>query len=443
MSRTTTGTPSVQPHRCAIYTRKSSDEGLDQKFNSLDAQYEVCKSFVENHSSDGWVVLPNRYDDGGYSGGTTERPGLKLLFRDIDAGLADCIVVYKIDRISRSQIDFLQMLERFKAGGVDFVSVSQPIDTTTPTGRAMLGSLMVFAQLEREMTGERIRDKIAASKKRGMWMGGVVPLGYRVVDRKLVIRDDEAATVRKIFEGFVQCGSATILAKNLAAEGATTRSGKQIDKGFIYKLLNNKLYLGLVVHKGNIYPGEHAAIISQALWDKVHAIMAESPHVRAGRVRSSTPALLKGLVFDSGGAAMSPTHTCRRGKKYRYYTSQTLLKGGLNEVEVGRIPADGLEAAVVNQLRGVFRAPEIVVATLRVGRSKSDRVDEADVRLALAQLDPMWDRLFPNEQARIVQLLVQRVDVSANGANIRIRSEGLRSLATEIGGSHRVERRRA
>jgi site-specific DNA recombinase len=429
--------------RCAVYTRKSSDEGLDMAFNSLEAQREAGEAYVASQKNEGWELVPDRYDDGGCSGGTLERPAIRRMITDIKMGLIDIVVVYKIDRLTRYLPDFAKLVELFDAHNVVFVSITQSFNTTTSMGRLTLNILLSFAQFEREVTGERIRDKFAASRKKGMWMGGVVPLGYRVADRKLVIRDDEAATVRKIFEGFVQYGSATILAKNLAAEGVTTRSGKLIDKGFIYKLLNNKLYLGLVVHKGAVYPGEHAAIISQAQWDKAHAIMAESPHVRAGRVRSSTPALLKGLVFDSGGAAMSPTHTCRRGKRYRYYTSQTLLKGGLNKVEVGRIPADGLETAVVNQLRGVFRAPEVVVATLRVGRSKSDRVDEPDVRLALAQLDPMWDRLFPNEQARIVQLLVQRVDVTANGANIRIRSDGLRSLAAEIGGPRRGEGRRA
>lgn len=437
--------PSPQPQKiCAvIYTRKSSDEGLEQSFNSLDAQREACENYIASQRSRGWILDPEHFDDGGFSGGTLDRPALKRLLRRTATGSINVIVMYKIDRLSRSLRDFLDLVECFEQQGVTIVSVTQSFNTQDAMGRLTLNMMMSFGQFEREATGERIRDQIAASKKRGMWMGGVVPLGYCVADRKLVIRDDEAAIVRKIFEGFVRYGSATILAKNLADEGATTRSGKLIDKGFIYKLLNNKLYLGLVVHKGNIYPGEHPAIISQALWDKVHAIMAESPHVRAGRVRSSTPALLKGLVFDSGGAAMSPTHTCRRGKLYRYYTSQTLLKGGLSKVEVGRIPADGLETVVVNQLRGVFRAPKVVVATLRAGRSKSDRVDEADVRLALAQLDPMWDRLFPNEQARIVQLLVQRVDVTASGANIRIRAEGLRSLAAEIGGSQQVEGRRA
>jgi site-specific DNA recombinase len=427
----------------AIYTRKSSEEGLEQSFNSLDAQWEACEAYVASQRSRGWVLDPEHFDDGGVSGGTLDRPALKQLLRRTAAGSVNVIVVYKIDRLSRSLRDFLDLVERLEQQGVTIVSVTQSFNTQDAMGRLTLNVMMSFGQFEREATGERIRDKIAASKKRGMWMGGVVPLGYRVDNRKLIIRGDEAATVRKIFEGFVQSGSATILAKTLAAEGAATRSGKLIDKGFIYKLLNNKLYLGLVVHKGEIYPGEHAAIISQDLWDKVHAIMTESPHVRAGRTRATTPALLKGLVFDSSGAAMSPTHTCRRGKLYRYYISQTILKGGVGEVEVGRIPADGLETAVVNQLRSVFRAPEVVVATWRSGRVKSDGIAEAEVRQALMQLDPMWDQLFPNEQARIVQLLVQRIDVTAEGADIRIRADGLRSLAAEITGPRWIAGTRA
>lgn len=424
----------LTPQKCcaAIYTRKSSDEGLEQPFNSLDAQREDCEAFVASQKSQGWVLDPDHYDDGGFSGGTLDRPALKRLLRRTAAGTINVVVVYKIDRLSRSLPDFLDLVKQFEAHGVTIVSVTQAFNTKDAMGRLTLNMMLSFGQFEREATGERIRDKIAASKKRGMWMGGVVPLGYRVDNRRLVVRSDEAATVRKVFEGFVQSGSATVLAKSLASEGATTRRGKPINKGFIYKLLNNKIYLGLVVHKGATYPGEHRAVISQEVWDKVHTIMGESPRVRAGRTRTSEPALLKGLVFDAGGSAMSPTHTRRRGKLYRYYTSQAILKGGRGAVEVGRIPADQLEAAVIGRLRVLLSAPEVVVATWRSSRKKSDRLTEADVRDALAQIAPMWDELFPAEQARIAQLLIQRVDVGPDGADIRFRADGIHSLASEF-----------
>src|SRR5690554_138096 len=329
----------VRRLRCAIYTRKSSEEGLDMEFNSLDAQREACEAYIASQKSEGWVATRERYDDGGFSGGNLDRPGLKQLLTDIDDGLIDVVVVYKIDRLSRSLMDFSKLVEVFDRNGVTFVSVTQSFNTTTSMGRLTLNILLSFAQFEREVIGERIRDKVAASRKRGIWMGGYVPLGYEVRDRKLVINDAEAATVRMIFERFVEVGSATALARALAAEGVRTRRGRLVDKGFLYKLLNNRVYIGDAVHKGTAYPGEHEAIITRALWDKVHGILRESPRVRAGRTRAATPALLKGLIFGPTGCAMTPTHTRRGDKLYRYYVSQSVLKRGADACPVGRVPA--------------------------------------------------------------------------------------------------------
>lgn len=424
----------IRKLRCAVYTRKSTEEGLDMEFNSLDAQREACEAFIASQKSEGWVELADRYDDGGFSGGTLERPALKRLLADIEDGRADVVVVYKIDRLSRSLMDFAKLVEVFDRGGVTFVSVTQSFNTTTSMGRLTLNILLSFAQFEREVIGERIRDKFAASRKKGMWMGGFVPLGYEVRNRKLVINEGEAATVRMIFERFLEVGSATALARTLAAEGIKTRRGRLIDKGFLYKLVNNRVYIGEAVHKGTAYPGEHAAIISRTLWDKVHAILRESPRVRAGRTRASTPALLKGLIFGPTGCAMTPTHTRRGDKLYRYYVSQSVLKRGPEACTVGRVPAAEIEGAVVDQLRGLLRAPEVIVGTWRSARPEVDGLSEAEVRQALEGLDPLWDELFPAEQARIIQLLIERVDVGHDGADIRLRVDGLAHLVRDLGG---------
>jgi DNA invertase Pin-like site-specific DNA recombinase len=429
--------------RCAIYTRKSTEEGLEMEFNSLDAQREACEAYIASQRSEGWVELADRYDDGGFSGGTLERPALKRLLADIEEGGIDVVVVYKIDRLSRSLMDFAKLVEVFDRRGVTFVSVTQSFNTTTSMGRLTLNILLSFAQFEREVIGERIRDKFAASRKKGMWMGGFVPLGYSVKDRKLVINEPEAATVRMIFERFVEVGSATMLARTLVAEGVATRRGRAVDKGFLYKLLNNRVYIGEAVHKGTAYPGEHKAIISRALWDKVHGILRESPRVRAARTRASTPALLKGLIFGPTGCAMTPTHTRRGEKLYRYYVSQSVLKRGPEACPVGRVSAAEIEAAVVSQLRGLLRAPEVVVGTWRAARAEIDGLAESEVRVALERLDPLWDELFPAEQARIVQLLVERVDVAPDGIDIRLRVDGLATLVRDIAGAGTEARRAA
>jgi len=279
--------------RCAIYTRKSSEEGLEQEFNSLDAQREACEAYIASQRSEGWKAMREQYDDGGFSGGTLNRPGLQTLLEDVKDGLVDVIVVYKIDRLSRSLMDFAKLVEVFDAHDVTFVSVTQSFNTTTSMGRLTLNILLSFAQFEREVTAERIRDKVAASRKKGIWMGGTVPLGYDVKERKLVVNPGEAATVRYIFTRFVDLGSATVLTRELRNEGICNKGGRLMDKGYVYRLLNNRVYIGKAVHKGTAYPGEHKAIIARDLWDKVHTIMKESPRSRAANTRAQTPALLK------------------------------------------------------------------------------------------------------------------------------------------------------
>ncbi|MCI0600861.1 MAG: recombinase family protein, partial [Beijerinckiaceae bacterium] len=355
----------------------------------------------------------------------------KRLLADIEAGRVDIVVVYKIDRLSRSLMDFAKLVEAFERNNVTFVSVTQSFNTTTSMGRLTLNILLSFAQFEREVIGERIRDKFAASRKKGMWMGGWAPLGYDIKDRKLIINPAEAATVRMIFERFLRIGSASVLARTLAAEGVKTKLGKLFDKGALYKLLNNQVYFGMAVHKGTAYPGEHEAIVSRDLWDKVHSILQESPRRRGNKTRRSEPALLRGLLFGPSGLAMTLTHTRRKGRLYRYYVTTSVLKLGPETCPIRRVPAAEIESAVVDQLRGLLRAPEIIVRTWRAAKRDGD-ITEAEVRDACERLNPLWDELFTAEQARIVQLLVERVDVGTDGVAIHLRTEGLASLCAEM-----------
>ena len=420
--------------RCAVYTRKSSEEGLDMEFNSLDAQREACEAYITSQKAEGWVPVRDRYDDGGFSGGTLERPGLKNLLADIEAGLVDVIVVYKIDRLSRSLMDFSRLVEVFDKHGVTFVSITQSFNTTTSMGRLTLNILLSFAQFEREVTGERIRDKIAASRRKGMWMGGFVPMGYDVVDRKLIINDAEAATVRHMFQRFVELGSATLLTRELVAAGALNKRGKPIDKGFLYKALNNRVYLGEAVHKGTSYPGEHKAIIDQPLWDKVRSVLAQSPRIRAANTRTQTPALLKGLIFTATGIAMTPTATKKGSRHCRYYTSMDAIRNRAGEGTDGfvRLNAGMVENAVVQHIRSLLRTPEVVARAVETARRTDPDIDEHEVVTALSGFDALWESLFPAEQARIARLLIERVTVSAEGLAVDLRTEGLGSVIRQM-----------
>ena len=370
-----------------------------------------------------------------------ERPALQRLLRDVERGAIDTIVVYKVDRLSRSLTDFARIVEIFERHSVSFVSVTQAFNTTTSMGRLTLNILLSFAQFEREVIGERIRDKFAASRRKGMWMGGVPPLGYDVVDRKLKVNETEADLVRLIFSRFLRVGSATKLAQELRRAGHTTKSwttqdgkhrpGKLIDKGAIYKILGNRTYLGEAVHKGTPYPGEHEAIIDRATWDKVHAIMSENTVARANGTRAQTPALLKGLIFAPGGHAMTPSHTRKNGKLYRYYVATDAIRQGYSECAVRSVPAAEVEEAVVAQVRHLLRTPEVIARTWAAAKSEVD-VPEREVVETVTEFAPLWDELFPAEQARIVRLLVERVDLSPDGMQVRLRAEGLQTLVAEL-----------
>ena len=351
--------------RCAIYTRKSSEEGLEQDFNSLDAQREACEAYIRSQKHEGWTILPTMYEDGGISGATLHRPALKRLLADSESGKIDTVVVYKVDRLTRSLPDFIKIVEIFDRKGVSFVSITQQFNTTTSMGRLTLNMLLSFAQFEREVTGERIRDKIAASKKKGMWMGGPPPLGYDAVNRKLIVNKEEAKTVRRIYRKYAEFGSVRELKEALDAEGTLSKvrvgrngrrwGGKPFSRGALYLMLNNRIYLGETVHKGISYPGEHEPIVDRDLWKKVREILAVNRVSRRAGGGTKSPSLLAGLLYDGGGERMTPSHAVKKGKRYRYYVSNSLITKNKNASPSGlRIPAGEIERIALQRLHAFF-----------------------------------------------------------------------------------------
>ncbi len=434
--------------RCAVYCRVSSDERLDQEFNSIDAQKEAGHAYIASQRAEGWIPVADDYDDPGYSGGNTDRPALKRLLADIERGRIDIVVVYKIDRLTRSLADFAKMVDVFDQHDVSFSAVTQQINSATSMGRLMLNVLLSFAQFEREVTSERIRDKIAAAKRKGMWMGGVPSIGYDVVNRQLVVNDAEAAVVRRIFEEMLTIGSPTQIAANLTAEGITTkawttqegqtRSGTRIDKKYLHKLLRNRIYLGELSHKGNWYPGAHPPIIDRALWDKVHAVLAKDSHARSveTKIRSRTDALLRGLLYAPSGERMYPTYSSKRGHKYHYYVSKSESRFGAPGKSFARLPAPEIEAAVVAQIRTVLTSPESVAAVVRHIQRNGAQIDEATTVMAMGRLNDVWDQLFPVERHRIANLMIERIDLvhvgEVQGIKVKWRELGWDALIGEF-----------
>jgi site-specific DNA recombinase len=369
--------------RCAIYTRVSTDQGLEQDFNSLDAQREASEAYIKSQAHEGWRLGKGRYDDGGFSGGTMDRPALQKLLVDVQARRIDVIVVYKVDRLTRSLADFAKLVEMFDNHDVSFVSVTQSFNTTTSMGRLTLNVLLSFAQFEREVTGERIRDKIAASKKKGMWMGGLVPLGYRVEDRALHIVEDHATIVRSLFRRYLEAGSVVRLKQLLDAEdfripirfdGADRSTGGGLfSRGHIYKILSNPIYAGRIAHKGQVHQGQHPPIVDQELWNRVQQSLRD--HVSATsakRTRQSSDALLAGKLFDDRGNRMSPTWARKGSKRWRYYVSQAALQGDKSKAgSIVRVPAADVEALVAD---AVGKLPADPAASQTDIRDRIDRV---------------------------------------------------------------------
>jgi len=394
----------VKPVRCAIYTRVSTDQGLDQEFNSLDAQYEASAAYIKSQAHAGWTLIKARYDDGGYSGGSTDRPNLQRLLDDVRAQKIDVIVVYKVDRLTRSLADFAKLVELFDAHGVSFVSVTQQFNTTTSMGRLTLNVLLSFAQFEREVTSERIRDKIAASKRKGLWVGGPLPLGYIMKDGKIAVVEDEAEQVRLIYRRYLELSGVNSLVRDLKERNihtktrplATgwTRGGIPFERGSLFYLLRNRFYIGEVRYKGEILPGEQPPIMDRALFNAVQQKLTDQWTTRT-RIRNPNDHLLTGLLFDNAGHPMAPTHSTKAGIRYRYYVSLPCLHGEARTAKVGsvtRLPATDVEDVVVKSLEEHVRSQS--------GMSASTITDRSAIAGLVDRIDVHKDRLTVQLRSR-------------------------------------------
>ncbi|CAA2142169.1 recombinase family protein [Hyphomicrobium sp. ghe19] len=405
---------------CAIYTRKSSDEGLEKEFNSLDAQREACAAFVLSQKHAGWACLPDLYDDGGLSGGTMERPALQRLLADIQAAKVQIVVVYKVDRLTRSLADFAKIVDVFDAHGASFVSVTQQFNTTTSMGRLTLNMLLSFAQFEREIAGERIRDKIAASKAKGMWMGGNVPLGYDAKDRKLIVNEIEAETVRMIFRRYAELGSVRALGHELArlsvvskrrdGAGGVLSGGNRLSRGALYTLLQNHLYRGEIAHQGNIYPGQHEPIIDAQVWRLVQEKLSANRHARVLGTNAEEPSLFARLIADGNGQRMTPTHAVKKGRRYRYYVSTSLVTGTRSDHAKGwRLPAGDVEGLVLDRLRAFFASERDVGDAL-----SCFEFDASSLRSVLSkamQLAEGWTSVPSIKVRELVRSVIETVEI--------------------------------
>ena len=497
--------------RCAIYTRKSTEEGLEQDYNTLDAQRDSGESFIKSQASEGWVCLPVFYDDGGFTGANMDRPALKRLIADIEAGLIDCVVVYKVDRLSRSLLDFGKLMELFDKHGVSFISVTQSFNTATSMGRLMLNVLLSFAQFEREMISERTRDKIAATRRKGKWSGGRPLLGYDVVDTKLVVNEAEVAQVRQIFQLYLAHQALMPVLKELEKRGWRTKQwttkketacgGQRFDKARLYGLLTNVAYIGKVRYKTEVHDGEHPGIVDPEVFAQVQSLMQQNRRTGGAEVRLQHGAILRGLVRCTAcGCSMIPAHTTKGTKRYRYYTCTVAQKKGWHACPSKSIPAEELERFVVDQIRDIGKDPALVLQTLveaqkqgelrlselelerdrldteltdchddlrrlatehggdrlsnrladlqerirlaeqrltvvqeEVGSIREQLVNEDDLRQALAEFDPVWQNLNIKERARVLQLLIARIDFDGHTKEISLtfHPTGIKTLLAE------------
>jgi site-specific DNA recombinase len=437
-------TTKIQKIRCSIYTRKSSDEGLNKEFNTLEAQREACEQYVLSQKAEGWLFSADHYDDGGFSGGSMKRPALQRLLSDIEAGKVDCVVVYKIDRLSRSLVDFTKMVDLFDKHGVTFVSITQSFNTTSSMGRLTLNILLSFAQFEREISQERIRDKFAASRQRGIWMGGHAILGYEIQNRALVVNEVEAEKIRIIFQRYAECGSVTRVLQFLDEEGIhnktwTTnagklRQGKRFNKASLNRLLKNRVYIGEAVHRDQSYPGQHKAIIEMELWDRVQQTIHDNNRPNSTTPRGQMPFPLKGLVRCAHcHAAMTPTHTRKKGQvQYRYYSCSSARTEGSSDCPLPNVPAGDLERLVLEHVKKLINSPEIIARTISQVKKEDPDFSETEIVELLQSLTPIWDELFPLEQNRLLQLLVESVEMSEAGADLVLRVDGINALVHEL-----------
>jgi site-specific DNA recombinase len=513
--------------RCALYTRKSTEEGLEQAFNSLDAQRESCEAFVASQRHEGWTCLPERYDDGGFTGGNTDRPALQRLLADIEAGKVDAVVVYKVDRLSRSLLDFAAMMQVFETHRVSFVSVTQQFNTATSMGRLVLNVLLSFAQFEREIISERTRDKIAATRRKGKWAGGHPILGYDIDPKgyRLVINEDEAAMVRAIFDLYLQHEALLPVVQELERRGWVNkrwvnRAGKECGGGIftktnLHRLLTNIAYAGKVRYKDEVHDGEHPALIDAAVWERVQALLRRNGRSGGAPVRNQFGALLRGLIHcGSCGRAMTPAHSTKGDRRYRYYTCTTAQKRGWHACPTKSIPAGEVEQFVIDQVRCIGSDPALLQQTLAQAREqdearvaeleteqraltrdqsrwdaelrklalhlgpddaadpvigrladlqerlaqvenraagvreqiaaiRKERIDETEATEALQAFHPVWETLTPRDQARVIGLLVERIDYDGAEGMIAIRffPTAIKALAGEM--AHRAQEQTA
>lgn len=405
------------------------EEGLEMEFNSLDAQRLACENYIASQVANGWVALPERYDDGGISGGTLERPALKRLLSDAAQSRIDIIVIYKIDRLTRSIGDFAELSKKFDEWHIAFCSITQEINTSTSSGRMMLNILLTFAQFEREVIAERIRDKMSASRKRGQWVGGTIPFGYNNVDRHLVPDPETAPIVPEIFDFYSRCGSARETAKWLNGRGILTRQGKQWLTSAVYRLINNHTYNGEVFYKGEVYQGEQPRLVSEEQWGRVQEILTENASVPKGtKVMGLRYAPLRGLIHCGHcGGLMSPTYTRKRDYKYAYYICIKDTKRDISTCPIRRVAAGDMEKAVVEQVGVLFRSPTFVS---QVARHLDD--DITTVMEAMQDIDGFWKELFPIEQNRLLHLLIDRVTLYQDSMEIKVKTSGMRGLIKEL-----------
>ena len=408
--------------RCAIYTRKSSEEGLEQDFNSLDAQREACEAYIKSQQHEGWVLIEKHYDDGGFSGRTLERPAVKELFKDIEAGEVDIVVVYKVDRLTRSLMDFAKIVELFDKQNASFVSITQHFNTTTSMGRLTPNILLSFAQFEREVTGERIRDKIAASKKKGMWMGGCTPMGYQKQDKKLVIKENDAKKVKLIFDKYLELKSVLKLKEYLDENKIKTRTDKDFSKGQLYHMLANKVYIGKITHKDKVYEGEHEELVDVTVFENVQNILLENRVDKTCGVKSSSNSLLAGLIFDDKGNIMTPSHSNTRKRRYRYYVSGAVKKYNKNEAgSVSKIPAGEIEKFVVDNIK------DLLLDEKQIQKS----ITEFDVNKQ-KELIKTAQNIEDFSNPRLIRSVVNKVVISKNSVEITLCEKAIEKTLEKI-----------
>jgi site-specific DNA recombinase len=413
---------------CAVYTRKSSEEGLEQDFNSLDAQREACEAFILSQKAQGWKSA-GCYDDGGFSGGNVERPGLQRLLADIKLRRVKVVVVYKVDRLTRSLADFAKMVDLFDSHGVSFVSVTQQFNTTSSMGRLTLNVLLSFAQFEREVTGERIRDKIAASKRKGLWMGGFAPIGYVPHERTLAVDEPRAQRVREIFALYLELGCVRRLKLELDARGWKTpeRQGKRpgggraFSRGYLYRLLSNPIYIGQIAHKGVMHPGQHQAIVVEEVWQATRLLLKQNAQGHSDRIRAAEPSLLAGVLRDEHGRRLNPSHAKKGGKRYRYYCTAASAHDDVAMAAV-RTPALELEKAVINELIGFLRDEQRLLAAV----PQLNAVDTTRLFASAAQSAAVLSTGHSADRIRTINALVAHVMVGPSALEIGVRVAGLR-----------------